>query len=1676
MNYEEQYLSEDEQLKEVEKQLLEQHKKRKRPLWRRIARFLFRIVMVLLLLLLVVIPFIISYPSVQNRLVDWAADVLSEKLKTEVSIDYVNFSFFDRFLIKDFLVRDLDGDTLVFSETVQIDVDLFSLLGQQTIVDNIYIKNAHFKIIAPKGNHLSNIQFLFDTFFPPGPEEPPTPEKPFPWNLDIKKLTLENVSYTNLNHYIGVLMGYRIDNGLITFEKFDLKKKEIAINEAVIRGVNGFHHLDTMRLKVPENAVILPDTFPKGQYVDTFSRTPLLLTANRVRIKDSRFQFDNDLFDNSWGEKNINYQHMLFEDIQIDIANVKFFKQTFTGHLAHLSLKESKGMVIKKIYGDLRIGEEKAELADMKIITERSEIGDYLAFNYKSINDFQDFNNKVKLDLSLVDAKIAFKDLLALAPPLQYNAFFSKNEKEIILVSGNAKNAVNRLRAKDVDMIIGKNTRIKGDFSSNNITRPQEAFMNLKLASFSSHVNTIQLLFKDTKFPEEIMRLGKLSFEGRLDGFLQDFVASGNLKTDLGTANCDWLRMNLKSGREYGSYSGKFGLKNFQLGKWLEKEDIGIVNFSSDVKGKGFTLQDVKAEIKASIQDFTYKGYKYTGVAIDGLFEKQLFDGKLAVRDDNIDLVFDGKVDLNDTLPEFDLSSTFNYINLKPLNLVNLDYELSGNINLDFIGDNPNNIKGKGILSNFRVISKDTVYSLNSLEVESGIDANNARFYDVKSELVSGKLTSNFDFIKVQDVLLHYFTSYYPSFTTALGLKMLIKKDSNFVYVPTDPAANEYYSLNCKVNDTKNWLNLFAKNIAPIKDLDIKSRFDSRINLPSRKPNEDSKITSRFNFDLNFPNIGFNNVKIGNSLFKMQAIGDQCDVNAYVSNTLLGDSLKIPYISVINKIEGDQLNFRVNGKEIGNVVKKLKFEGAIKAIGNQIFRINIDTSDVVIFNREWSISQGNQLTLYKTRLVPENLTLTQVQNNETIQIDSLGAKGLKLKAKNISLDWLKEFVQIKNMDFKGRLNATVEIENLFKAKNFQIQTTVDSLKLNEFYLGKLDANINLQDVFSPINIHANIRKDASKLGIIGSYTSPTIATNFKNDHYFNFKVEARDYPLQIIEQFVGHFISNTKGIFNADILVMGTPSQPELTGNVRLSKVGVMIDYLQTYYRMDRATVKVTNDEFRVEGIELKEINGDITKGCILQDRFNHQAFVQGGVTHNRLKDFNFNINIETPKFLFLDTKKEDNELFYGTAIGDASVNIKGPLNQPEIEVTATSDKGTEIVLPIIYSTSSSAVSFINFINKDTAATANQRKYVTPVGLDLTMNLNVTEDTKMRLIFDEQVGDEIKGIGNGKLQMDISRTGEFTMRGIYTIQEGEYLFTYKDLGINKPFEVREGGTITWTGDPLTADLNLNAYYRNLKARPYNLILEYLTDADKQYAKRNTKVDLEMNLRGDLFSPNISFGLDLPDVDNNIKPFVENKLKILQEEEGELNRQVFGLVVLGDFLPSNFNSTGTDLVNSVVVNTFTEMLSNQLSIYVTDLVTEALGDNSFVNNLDVNVNIRRDNGQLVDDPTSFNNQTAYELGLSNSLFNDRLTISGVVNYIDNGADGNGQYTSDFELELSLTKDARWRLKGYNRNELFLDDLRNKSGLGISYERDFDTLSELDLSLKEMFKTLFNKQPQ
>jgi hypothetical protein len=436
-------------------------------------------------------------------------------------------------------------------------------------------------------------------------------------------------------------------------------------------------------------------------------------------------------------------------------------------------------------------------------------------------------------------------------------------------------------------------------------------------------------------------------------------------------------------------------------------------------------------------------------------------------------------------------------------------------------------------------------------------------------------------------------------------------------------------------------------------------------------------------------------------------------------------------------------------------------------------------------------------------------------------------------------------------------------------------------------------------------------------------------------------------------------------------------------------------------------------------------------------------------------------LSIFSPEFLLIDTEKKDNELFYGRGIGAAKVDFSGPLPSPNIDINATTSRDSWMSIPLTTSNSAKAVNFIEFINpKDTSS--ENKKNVNFLGANLKLELNVTPQAEISLIFDESVGDIMRGRGKGNLTINVTNKGEFTMFGTYELTSGEYLFTYSPspgLSINKPFTVAKGGTITWDGDPFTAQVNIDAIYKGLRTSPYNLILEYLTtDEERALAQRATDVDLMMQLRGDLMKPDIGFDIQFPNVNQRLLRYVENKMQTVKADKNELNRQVFGLVVLKSFLPNEAGiSINTGL--QTYANTMTEMISNQLSLYVTGLVSEIVTDVDFLSGVDFNFNYQP-YAEVDTDPTSYNGMSQ-ELQVNTqsqvSLFNQNFVVGagGGYNSVSTGTTSGSYFTGDFIIEYIVSDDGRLKLKAYSRSDPDINGNRSKSGVGVSYSLEFNT---------------------
>ena len=90
---------------------------------------------------LLVLLLLVQLSSVQSWLAKKAADKLSKQLQTEVRINNVSFSLFDKFDFNGFLIRDQYKDTLLYAGTFRVRITDWFFLQKKAELKYIGLLN-----------------------------------------------------------------------------------------------------------------------------------------------------------------------------------------------------------------------------------------------------------------------------------------------------------------------------------------------------------------------------------------------------------------------------------------------------------------------------------------------------------------------------------------------------------------------------------------------------------------------------------------------------------------------------------------------------------------------------------------------------------------------------------------------------------------------------------------------------------------------------------------------------------------------------------------------------------------------------------------------------------------------------------------------------------------------------------------------------------------------------------------------------------------------------------------------------------------------------------------------------------------------------------------------------------------------------------------------------------------------------------------------------------------------------------------------------------------------------------------------------------------------------------------------------------------------------------------------
>ena len=207
------------------------------------------------------------------------------------------------------------------------------------------------------------------------------------------------------------------------------------------------------------------------------------------------------------------------------------------------------------------------------------------------------------------------------------------------------------------------------------------------------------------------------------------------------------------------------------------------------------------------------------------------------------------------------------------------------------------------------------------------------------------------------------------------------------------------------------------------------------------------------------------------------------------------------------------------------------------------------------------------------------------------------------------------------------------------------------------------------------------------------------------------------------------------------------------------------------------------------------------------------------------------------------------------------------------------------------------------------------------------------------------------------------------MYGTYPVERGTFNLSIQDV-IRKSMALQSGSSLTFTGNPMLADLDLKAV-NTLTGVPL-ADLNYAAG----FAQKTARVDCILHIGGKAKSPQVSFDLDFQNISDDEKNMVR---QIIATDE-DMNRQAIYLLGIGRFYTLNAaeNVTGAQQNAAAVRSLLSTTLTGQLN----DAISNALGTRSHWSF-----------GTNVTPGTMGWNDLEVDGLLQGRLFNDRLLING-----------------------------------------------------------------------------------
>lgn len=1354
------------------------------------------------------------------------------------------------------------------------------------------------------------------------------------------------------------------------------------------------------------------------------TRMPVI-RLKEIDLKNIRFHYDD--YNKPRTEYGLDYAHLLLRQVNLQASQFLMKDGVYSAIIQHLSaFEQNADFRIKELKTRAQFSANGLDLKRTYIKTENSELrSKRFQLIYSGMGDFSHFIDSVRFDADLSKTLVSFKDIAVFAPML-----YGMDQQ--VYIDGKFDNYVKDLKATNLVLKTGDKTEIRGSIQLPDFRDLKSSFYQERIDYIYADIadlNKIKLPSKgDPKYlalDPIIQRLGFVEGKDiRLDGLHSQFVLSADvLNTGVGSVNMDnGIYFTYDKARELyvfkHSEASDYDVKvnSFDLGRLLASKNFGIVDghFFLSGEAKGFSKVNF-TNLSGKVNRFDLLQYPYSNIEItNGSFIDNVLYAKVGVEDKNLSMDYEGTIDLNG-VPEMNMQVDIERALLKRLNLVPLDSTgLHAHADVHLIGFDPNTMEGCVTISDARFRQGSKVIDVPNLILDIYRSPEEDRF-QLTSSIVDATVYGKMDFNNIGLIIQDQLSQIFPGFSNLrISEKVKKKKLTN---------STDHIDYDITVKDLSQVLEIFAPNVMISANTTIVGDYDAQ--------------DRTFVMDLKSDGLDFAGRKIRNIQLNQSAVQSEINTNLTIANVQINDSISLDDVQL--KINGNgsalasSLTWNPNSINATDIRWQTSFESTTR------IKVDFDQSYFSINGNKWNISEASQAVMDSSTIIVDKFRLEK--GVQYIAIDGVVSKNdsdkLNFQINELNLAEMAQLLGL-NITLAGTANGWGYMTNPYTNLGYMGDLNVDDLNINGEEVGDIFLQSQWDKSKDKIALEGDlVYRDVQTFDFVGTYDITKQKDNL--DFTLNFAKTNISFLNAFMDPLV---VDDIKGYIDGKLFVTGELSRPVIDGEVFLNNAGAKIAMLGTSFSMN-GKVYADRDGFYIDNMPITDAEGNTgaLNGTIAHKdftRWNVDVFINLEDDFYKRDPKQHWVPLPLERFLAMNTDGSNGDVYYGKAYVTGTVNIFGYLNNLDISVDAKTQKGTWINLSLFGQSELDEDNFITFITNDTTEVVAERK-IDFTGVSLDFKFNVTPDAQVKVIFNEQTGDEITAFGNGKIGMRLDNLGQLSLDGTYRVAEGSgYNFV---LGpIKQPFYIADGGTITWTGSPYDANLNLQAYYK-VRTNVGELSPELLTSGQQE-------INVYLNLTESLMKPTIGFDIKAPKANEADKAILAQ----VTSNKDELNRQFFSLLLWRKFQPMKGSTRASggaalDLV-SQQINSLLSQVSQDYKLNV-DMNSDLYGQNE------------------------------YAVGIQKGFLDDQLVITGSVGARNSNTGGSAQSSliGDIEIEYKLNRDGTFRVNVFNEsNDTRVIQTQNrgqfKQGIGVYYKEDFHTLD--DFKLLQKFLDIFRKK--